>query len=266
MTTSKSVRRELFDSQRQIAINRLAAGVAHEFNNVLQVVNGYVRFARNSLPTDSPTRTDLDRALDATDRAARLSTRLLQFAKADDDASGIADVNDEVLSLQMLLGPITGEKISIVTDLAEKLPFVSADVSMLRQALLNLGLNARDAMPHGGTLRLETHLVSCSADEERAIGSCVSGEYVRITVADDGEGIAAYRIPRLFEPFYSTKKPDEGTGLGLAMVAEFVEQSGGGLDVTSELAVGTCFSLDLPVAESTTRLDGDVIQTLCGGL
>ncbi len=241
---------DLVTTQRLQAIDRLAAGVAHEFNNVLQIVSGYVTFARENLPADSPVRSDLDHALIATGRASRLASRLLQFARAEDDEAGVADVGDAVESLELLLRPIIGENIGIEVAAAEEPIEVAAGDASLRQALLNLSVNARDAMPAGGVLRLAAGVATLTGDEPMAIGTPPAGDYARVSVEDTGEGIDPSVIGQLFKPCFTTKQPGVGTGLGLAMMADFVRRANGGVQVTSRPGEGTRFELYLPLAEA----------------
>lgn len=236
---------EGFRQQRIETVNRLAAGVAHEFNNSLQIVQGYVTFARNSLPTDSQTRGDLDIALEATERAAGLASQLLIFARAEDhfDADDAVDANEVLESLRLLLRPIVGEDVRVHCEMADDLPFAAAREALLRQALLNLCINARDAMPDGGDLWVETALETPGPSAVAAVGELEPCEYVRVSVADSGEGMPAEVEQHIFEPFYSTKAPRKGTGLGLSMVAAFVEASGGAVVVTTGSGRGARFDL-----------------------
>lgn len=246
-----------FAQQRMEVVNRLAAGVAHEFNNVLQIVRGYVAFARDTLPPGAEARDDLDKALLATDRAADLSRRLLQFARADDDSAGRADCADAIDALRLLLRPIIGENIEVVCDASPDLPPAVGGDATLRQALLNLCVNARDAMPHGGVLRLSADVVERPAPEGLVDGSLGERPCVRVKVSDTGTGIPPEALGHVFEPFFSTKPPGEGTGLGLPMVAAFARSSGGAVAVTSRMGGGTTFELYLPIAEGEDdRLHG----------
>lgn len=243
-------------NQRMEAINRLAAGVAHEFNNVLQIVCGYVTFARDSLPEGSETRKDLTSALEAANRAATLAARLLQFARADGDQEGPANANDAVESLRLLMKPILGENIRVEVDTAKELPMASAADGLLRQALLNLCVNARDAMPDGGAIYLKTCTVEFDEPTELQLGSVQAGRYVSVSVADEGDGISAEAQDRLFEPFFTTKEVGKGTGLGLSMVASFVLGSGGGVRFSGSPGEGARFELLMPVMK-TPSTGGD---------
>ncbi|QDT69202.1 Wide host range VirA protein [Planctomycetes bacterium MalM25] len=244
-------------NQRMEAINRLAAGVSHEFNNVLQIVCGYVTFARDSLPEGSATRDDLTNALNAADRAATLASRLLQLARADEDHDGPADANDAVESLRLLLGPILGEEVRVEVDCADDLPMVAAADGLLRQALLNLCVNARDAMSEGGVIRLRTRLLEFAEPLELDLGKVEAGQYVAVSVEDDGEGIDPETQQRLFEPFFTTKAVGKGTGLGLSMVASFVSGSSGAIRFTSAVDEGARFELILPVMSLLAEDDDD---------
>lgn len=229
-------------------VNRLAGGVAHEFNNVLQIVHGYVSFARDALPLGSEPRLDLEAALHATDRAAELASRLLQFTRAQDEENLAADISDTVVATKLLLRPIIGENIRIVANAREGLPAAGVNETSIRQALLNLCINARDAMPSGGELLLESDLVTAPIGVTPCIGEFTEQSYVLLSVADTGEGISSEIQQRVFQPFFTTKGPDEGTGLGLAMVASCVAEAGGAITIDSTLGEGTRFDLYLPLA------------------
>ena len=247
-----------FTHQRMETVNRLASGVAHEFNNVLQIVHGYVSFARDALPLESEPRQDLEAALKATDRAAELASRLLQFTRAQDEESRVADISDTVLATKLLLRPIIGENISISAEVWEGLPEAAVNETLVRQALLNLCINARDAMPSGGVLLLETALTSAPVGVAPCVGEFSDQCYVRLSVSDTGEGIPAAIQQRIFQPFFTTKGPEEGTGLGLAMVASCVSEAGGAITIDSTLGEGTRFDLYLPLAAA----DCDVLAPL----
>ncbi|TWT99513.1 Wide host range VirA protein [Botrimarina colliarenosi] len=240
-------------------INGLAAGVAHEFNNVLQIIQGYLSFARNQLPPDSEIRRDLDAAMAASDRAADLSRRLLQFARSEFDEGDLTDVNDAIDSLRLLLRPIIGENIRLEFDASTHVPVVASSDATFRQAMLNLCINARDAMPSGGVLTVQAAALSAPSADNLAVGELSPSNYVKISVIDTGEGIPAENLPHIFDLFFSSKSPGKGTGLGLAMVATFVESAGGAIGVTSQPGEGSRFDLYLPVAVDA---EGDGIESL----
>lgn len=239
-----------FTHQRMETVNRLAAGVAHEFNNVLQIVHGYVSFARDALPQESDPRQDLEAALKATDRAAELASRLLKFTRAQDEENRAADISDTVVATKLLLRPIIGENIRITANAREGLPEAKVNETSIRQALLNLCINARDAMPSGGDLLLESDLVSAPIGVTPCVGEFTDQSYVRLSVSDTGQGISTAIKQRIFQPFFTTKGPDEGTGLGLAMVASCVAEAGGAITIDSTLGEGTRFDLYLPLADT----------------
>lgn len=237
-----------FTHQQMETVNRLAAGVAHEFNNVLQIVHGYVSFARDALPFDSEPRQDLEAALKATDRAAELASRLLQFTRAQDEENRAADISDTVVATKLLLRPIIGENIRIIANAREGLPEAGVNETLIRQALLNLCINARDAMPTGGDLLLESDLVTAPVGITPCVGVFNEQSYVLLSVSDTGEGMSAAILQRIFQPFFTTKGPNAGTGLGLAMVASCVAEAGGAITIDSTLGEGTRFDLYLPLA------------------
>lgn len=248
------------------ATNRLAAGVAHEFNNVLQIVYGYVMFAREGLPDESDTRRDLTCALEAADRAASLSSRLLQLVRADENHEGPADVNDAVDSLQLLLKPILGCAVNVEVDADGELPLAAAADGLLRQALLNLCVNAGDAMPEGGAIRLVTRAVEFIEPEACSVGSVEAGNYIGVAVEDEGEGVSEEAMGQLFDPFFTTKDVGKGAGLGLSMVASFVAGSGGGLRYSNRPQGGATFELFLPVWDEAKGQAGFDPSELLGGV
>ncbi|WP_145383164.1 ATP-binding protein [Botrimarina mediterranea] len=240
-----------YTHQRMETINRLAAGVAHEFNNVLQIIHGYVSFARDALPAESEPRQDLEAALQATDRAAELASRLLQFTRSPDEESRSADISDTVLATKLLLRPIIGENIRILADVCDGMPEAGVNESAIRQALLNLCINARDAMSGGGELLLQTALTTAPNGVTPNVGVFSDQSYVRLSVSDTGDGIPEANQQRIFQPFFTTKGPNEGTGLGLAMVANCVAEAGGAITIDSAPGEGTRFDLYLPLATAT---------------
>ncbi len=238
--------RQLTQAQRMEAIGRLAGGVAHDFNNIMTAVMGYAQIAFESLPESSPARGDLQEILRASSRASELTRQLLAFARHQVTQPRPVDTNGLVAETRKLLERLLGEDISLETRLGESLPPVVIDPGQLEQVLVNLAVNARDAMPAGGSLTLTTSLVG--------------GEVV-LEVADTGVGIARDHQPHIFEPFFTTKPLGKGTGLGLATCYGIVRQAGGRIEVASEPGRGARFTVTLPAASGAQR---DAVAALSG--
>jgi signal transduction histidine kinase len=237
------------------AIEGIAVGVAHEFNNVLQIVTGYVEFARRSLPNESESRSDLDHALAAADRATQLTRRLGEFARASDTDGEPTDLVDVISEFDLLLRPILGDAIRYRCAVASERLLASGADASLRQAILNLCVNARDAMSRGGELMLRAErIVSPGGGLVLADGqSLPTGDYARVWVTDSGEGISPERISRMWDPFYTTKRGSHGSGLGLSIVRSTLHRLGGTATVYSVEGVGTSFALYIPVAPSAVH-------------
>ena len=231
VTERRSLERQLLQAQKMEAVGRLAGGVAHDFNNVLTAILGYAELLLDGLPTLSPLRPDLEEIRKSAGRGAGLTRQLLTFSRQQVFDMRVLDVNELVLNMDKMLRRLLGEDIDIVTTLAEGLGAVRADAGQLEQVLANLAVNARDAMPEGGRLTIETQNV---------------GANVMVAITDTGVGMSAETMSHMYEPFFTTKKPDEGTGLGLATVYGIVKQSGGSMSCYSELGHGTTFKLSLP--------------------
>ncbi|HEX7582476.1 MAG TPA: ATP-binding protein, partial [Gaiellaceae bacterium] len=243
----KALEEQLGQAQRLEALGLLAGGIAHDFNNLLTAISGYSGLALDHGGRDNELmRRDLGEVRTATARAAALTRQLLAFGRRQVLERTVVDLNDVVIEAQSLLGRVIGEKVRVETKLDPDLVRVYADVGQLGQVLVNLALNARDAMPHGGMLSIVT--------------SNVNGDAV-ITVADTGHGMDEQTRARIFEPFFSTKPVGEGTGLGLAMVHGIVQQTGGEISVESAPGSGTAFriafpgTLDVPVVEIVAPLE-----------
>ncbi|RMH39683.1 MAG: response regulator, partial [Deltaproteobacteria bacterium] len=253
----RALERQMVAAQRMESVGRLAGGVAHDFNNVLTVIQSYGAFLRNSLPADSQQQADVAEILGAAERAARLTSQLLAFSRRQLLDPRVANLNDVVVAVSSLLRRLIGEDVDLVTSLAEDLGAVSVDVSQLDQVLINLAVNARDAMPDGGTITIETSNVTLGSDYgSRKPVAVPPGDYVLLAVTDTGTGIAPDIRDRIFEPFFSTKDRERGTGLGLATVYGIVKQSGGFIWVYSEVGVGTTFKIYLPRVASKPAAAG----------
>lgn len=237
------------------AIGSLAGGVAHEFNNLLQAIQGYTRFAQDGLDEADQRFQDLDQVLEASNRAASLTSQLLCFSRADEFSPRPTEVDSALEALDKLLKPIIGEQIQFSIEAGMDCPHVMADPSGLQQALLNLCINARDAMEEGGRLTIRAGTVTRASQGAGDRNPEQFGNFVRFSVEDSGTGISAEEIGRIFDPFFTTKEVGKGTGLGLSMVHGFVERHGGEISVDSTPGVGTTFNMLLPVAEERASVE-----------
>jgi two-component system cell cycle sensor histidine kinase/response regulator CckA len=242
MTEQKQLEEQLRQSQKLEAIGRLAGGVAHDFNNMLTAIGGYTAFALEHADAGSPLRSDLMEISKATDRAALLTRQLLAFSRKQVLQPELLNLNGIVLELETMLRPLIGEDIVLTTRLDPALGPIEADPGQLHQVVMNLVVNARDAMPGGGSVAIETANVDVREEDD---GSVAPGRYVTLTVRDEGEGIDEQTLSQIFEPFFTTKESDKGTGLGLATVYGIVKQSGGYVAVESEVGVGSEFTIYL---------------------
>ncbi|GLC26989.1 PAS domain-containing protein [Roseisolibacter agri] len=240
---------QLRQAQKMEAVGQLAGGVAHDFNNLLQVIMASTRFARETLPSGTPAAEELAAVEEATARAVQLTRQLLVFSRKQLLKAEVLDLNRVVEGVTPMLRRLIGEDIRVLTMPGASLAPVVADPGQLEQVLMNLAVNARDAMPNGGTLRIETANVDAAAVEALHRGDVVEpGAYVRLTVRDTGVGMDEGTVARIFEPFFTTKASSQGTGLGLSTVYGIVKQSGGHVWVTSAPGDGTRFDIDLPAA------------------
>jgi PAS domain S-box-containing protein len=237
----------LIQAQRMEAFGQLTGGVAHDFNNLLTIVTGNLELLANEIEGET-SRSYLKRATDAAEMGAALTSRLLTFARRRRLSPQVLNLNDLVLALIELLKRSLGEPITLTTMLAGGLWPTRADPSEVENALLNLAINARDAMPLGGTLLIETRNLSVKEDAHESDAKLRPGDYVLVSVSDTGEGMAPEVLERAFEPFFTTKSPGRGTGLGLSTLYGFAEQSGGHASISSAVGKGTTVSLFLPRA------------------
>ena len=249
VTQRKTLEEQFRQAQKMEAVGRLSGGIAHDFNNLLGVIIGYGEIVQEGTPTDSRLRTCIDEMLKAGHRAAALTRQLLAFSRQQVMDPRVLDLNAVVRDMEKMLKRLIGEDILLKTSLDSEL-LVKADQGQIEQAILNLAVNARDAMPNGGELKLETS--NFYVDEEFASRypfPVVIGDYVLLTVADNGVGMDASTRARVFEPFFTTKEKGKGTGLGLSTVYGVVKQSGGYIDVASEPGAGAAFRIYLPKVE-----------------
>ncbi len=252
----RRLEQQLMQSQKMESIGRLAGGIAHDFNNLLTAIIGYAELAEESLPADCVAQNHLRAVLVAADRAAGLTRQLLAFARKQIIQPRIVNLNDLLRNLEKILPRLLGEDIEIVTLLAPDLGQVRVDPGQCEQVLLNLAVNARDAMPGGGRLTIETGNVTLDTDYTRQHFDVVPGPYVMLAVTDTGVGIDSVTQARIFEPFFTTKDPGKGTGLGLSTCYGIIKQSGGDIWLYSEPGKGTTFKIYLPrVEESATTAE-----------
>jgi PAS domain S-box-containing protein len=253
VTEQKALEEQFRQSQKMEAVGRLAGGVAHDFNNLLTVIHGFTRLVFDRLPAADEGREALTEVIKAAERAANLTRQLLAFSRKQRLLPQTVDVNSLLGDLLRLLRRLIGEDIEFGLTLYTAAAFAEVDPGQFEQAIINLVVNARDAMPHGGRLVIETSVV----DVERVKNAdAPPGRYVRISVRDSGVGMDDTTQARIFEPFFTTKGPGRGTGLGLAMVYGFVKQSGGFVDVRSTPGVGTAIEIHLPIASPTVMAAG----------
>ncbi|MGC8874422.1 MAG: PAS domain S-box protein [Chloroflexia bacterium] len=246
IATRKRLEEQLRQSQKMEAVGRLAGGVAHDFNNLLTAISGYAEFILNGLPPQDPLRYDAEAILKASERARTLTRQLLAFSRRQVMELKVVDLNSILQDLGRMLRRIIGEDIDMVMALSPDLGHVRVDPSQFEQVVVNLAVNARDAMPTGGQLTLETRNVFLDEAYAQDHPYVRPGEYVLVSVSDTGVGMPPEVREHLFEPFFTTKSLGEGTGLGLATVYGIVKQSGGHIQVYSEVGHGTTFKIYFP--------------------
>jgi PAS domain S-box-containing protein len=249
VTEERRLREQLRHTQRLEAVGTLAGGVAHDFNNLLSVINGYAAMALGALPEDHPVREDLSEILAAGGRAAELTRQLLAFGRRQVLKPEVLDLNAVVAGVEKMLRRLIPEDIELCTEPAAELRRVRVDPGQLEHVLVNLVVNARDAMPSGGRIRIGTANALFFEGDPRLEQGTQPGEYVRLSVADDGNGMDEGTVARCFEPFFTTKPAGKGTGLGLSTVYGIVTQSHGMVRVESRPFQGATFELYFPVAE-----------------
>ena len=245
----ESAEARLRQAQRMEAVGQLTGGIAHDFNNMLSVVIGSLDLLKRRTKEDSRVQKLIDNALEGADRAATLTARLLAFSRQQSLKPQVSSTNDLLENLREFLQRTLGEQISIDFDLAADAPPIFVDAAELENVIINLGANARDAMPKGGTLSIASERRELTAARDLNGHVLAPGIYAAITIADTGEGMSADVLAKVYEPFFTTKPVGKGTGLGLSQVHGFVIQSGGAIDIESEPGQGTCICLYLPEGE-----------------
>ena len=253
-------------SQKLEAIGTLTGGVAHDFNNLLTAILGYTQLTMRKLDRDAPIYENLVNVEKAGNRAAELTKKLLTFSRQQKLESRVIDLNEAIGEMLKLLERVIGEHIRVTFKPTTDLDAISADPSQIEQVIMNLSLNARDAMPKGGRLVIETRNVVLDEYYCRQYPACVAGDYVQILVSDTGTGMDHEVLDRIFEPFFTTKDVNKGTGLGLSMVYGIVKQHKGHINVYSEPGRGTTFKVYFPIVSNGGIKETRIIQpSLMGG-
>jgi len=267
VTDRRALEDQFRQAQKMEAVGRLAGGVAHDFNNLLMVISGYAEVILAALDTEHPLYEKARSIQQASDRATTLTRQLLAFSRKQLLELKVVDVNSIVADMERLLRPLIGEDVELVTRLAPEAGFTRADAGQLEQVLMNLVVNAKDAMPAGGgKLTIETQNVAIDEGHRRGQNFIRPGSYVLLSVSDTGMGMDKETQSRIFEPFFTTKEKGKGTGLGLSTVYGIVKQSGGYVMVQSEVGQGTSFHIYLPQVEGVAeKLAAPVARATEGG-
>ena len=253
---------QFIQAQKMEAIGVLTAGVAHDFNNLLGAIQIYVDLAQMKVGPDSVIEKELRQIMGITDRAAGLIRQLMLFSRKQPLTLEPFDLNTTTTSLLKMLGRFIGERITVETDLASDLPAVMGDVGGIEQLIMNLAVNARDAMPEGGTLRIATRVVDLNEAESQHWPAGRPGRFALLSIQDTGIGMDADTARRIYEPFFTTKEAGKGTGLGLSVVFGIVKQHQGWINLESAVGAGTRFEIYLPLAEKQSAEDRKAKVTL----
>jgi hypothetical protein len=253
ITNFKNLENQLLQSQKMEAIGQLAGGIAHDFNNILTAIIGFSTLIEMDMEKDDPQRSNLSHVLAAADRAADLTRSLLTFSRKQIIDPQTVDLNQIIRKIDTFLKRIIGEDIVFRTTFMQDVIAVKADSVQIEQVLINLANNARDAMPNGGLLSLETGTVEVDDEYIMANGFGEPGRYACISVSDSGEGMDQATCKKVFEPFFTTKEVGKGTGLGLSIVFGIVKQHHGFINVYSEPGSGTTFKILLPLIQTTVE-------------
>jgi PAS domain S-box-containing protein len=248
-----NLQEQLQQAQRLESVGRLAGGVAHDFNNLLTVISGYSAMVMDALAADDPLRAEVREIAGAGERAAALTRQLLAFSRKQVIAPKLVNLNIVVQEVVKMLRRLVGEDVSIIMELAQSLDAVYVDPGQVEQVLMNLATNARDAMPHGGKIIIQTRNVIIGTEYVSSHIEAKPGSYVQLSFADTGEGMPPETLEHAFEPFFTTKPRGQGTGLGLATVYGAIKQAKGWIGVYSEVNKGTTFNIYLPCVEAADR-------------
>jgi PAS domain S-box-containing protein len=265
ITSRKTLEAQLLQAQKMEAIGNLAGGIAHDFNNLLQAVMGYSELLLAGKKQGDPELDDLQRIYDSGKRGADLVNSLLMFSRKVQPAFRPVDLNNEIVQVQKLLSHSIPKTIKIDLRLSGALETVLADPSQVGQVIMNLGVNARDSMPDGGTLTIETANVELDKDYCAVHLEVKPGPYVLLTVSDSGHGMDKQTLTHIFEPFFTTKEVGKGTGLGLATVYGIVKQHGGHITIYSEPGLGTTFKIYLPAIQTDRKSETQTQEIIIPG-
>lgn len=266
ITERNNLEQQLFQSQKLEAVGRLAGGVAHDFNNILSVIMGYCDLIFNHIGCDNQLTEKVEQIYKCSERASKLTGQLLAFSRKQVMEPQIINLNQVVINLESMLHRLIGEDIRLSVITTQGLPNIKADPGQLEQVIVNLVVNARDAMPDGGCLTIETSEIELDESYAGKHISSVPGKHVMLAVTDTGSGMDDETKEHIFEPFFTTKEKGKGTGLGLSTVYGIIKQSGGTIWCYSELNKGTSFKIYLPVSaqspvESAPKTDNHDIRT-----
>ncbi len=257
LTEQRMLERQFLQAQKMEPLGRLAGGIAHDFNNLLTAIGGYAEFLADEFAENDPRLREVDEIRKAADRAASLTRQLLAFSRKQVLNLSPLDLNAVVSNMDRMLRRLIGEDVKLTTLLSPELRAAHADSGQVEQVIINLAVNARDAMPHGGHLRLETANVTLGVNDLRPDSDMHPGDYVMLAVSDTGVGMSAQTKAHLFEPFYTTKDRGRGTGLGLSTVYGITKQCGGHITVSSEVDRGTTFCIYLRLAQQPAELSDE---------
>tara|TARA_R110002110_G_scaffold2756_4_gene13353 strand:- start:15036 stop:17777 length:2742 start_codon:yes stop_codon:yes gene_type:complete len=252
VTQEKTAEQQLAQSQKMQAMGQLTGGIAHDFNNILAIILGHLELVEEQLEDSSALRPLTRNAIDAAEKGADLTSRLLAFTRNQELRPQVTDLSLLLTDMRSLVDSSVGETIELEFESKSTAPIVRIDQGQLENALLNLVINARDAMPNGGTIKVHTEAVEIGGPRCNRDLDLASGRYARLSVSDDGAGIAEADLARVFEPFFTTKGLNKGSGLGLSTVHGFVRQSEGDIEIISEPGLGTSVNIYLPLASNLT--------------